>query len=111
MGENLIQVLPLSAFEGGELRALREAASLLHGLVREGAQIVRGNRAQPIDSFAQAQAWLLEEAKKGRAIQRFKGLGEMNPEQLWTPRSIRKRGACCRCGSRTRSRPTRSSAC
>jgi len=83
MGENLIQVLPLSAFEGGELRALREAASLLHGLVREGAQIVRGNRAQPIDSFAQAQAWLLEEAKKGRAIQRFKGLGEMNPEQLW----------------------------
>ena len=83
MGENLIQVLPLSAFEGGELRALREAASLLHGLVREGAQIVRGSRAQPIDSFAQAQAWLLEEAKKGRAIQRFKGLGEMNPEQLW----------------------------
>ncbi|MHB8911983.1 MAG: DNA topoisomerase (ATP-hydrolyzing) subunit B [Lysobacter sp.] len=83
MGENLIQVLPLSAFQGGELRALREAASLLHGLVREGAQIVRGNRAQPIDSFAQAQAWLLEEAKKGRAIQRFKGLGEMNPEQLW----------------------------
>ena len=83
MGENLIQVLPLSAFDGGELRALREAAALLHGLVREGAQIVRGNRTQSIDSFAQAQAWLLEEAKKGRAIQRFKGLGEMNPEQLW----------------------------
>src|SRR5690606_36213770 len=76
MGVESTQVLPLSAFAGGELRAVREAAALLHGLVRDGAQIVRGNRAQPVASFAEAQAWLLDEAKKGRQIQRFKGLGE-----------------------------------
>jgi DNA gyrase subunit B len=83
MGEELTQVLPMAVFESGELRPLREVALALNGLVREGAQIMRGNKTQSISSFAQAHAWLFDEAKKGRQIQRFKGLGEMNAEQLW----------------------------
>src|SRR5690606_25482916 len=45
MGEELIQVLPLAAFESGELRSLHKASQLLHGLVREGARISRGNKS------------------------------------------------------------------
>jgi DNA gyrase subunit B len=72
---------------GADYAALAEAAHTFKALLGADAKVVRGEgerqREQPVGDFRQAMQWLLAEAERTTSRQRYKGLGEMNPEQLW----------------------------
>ena len=78
--EHVLTTDLLNSKEYNKLATLSEA---LEGLIEDGAYVKRGERTIPVASFAEALSWLLKESKRGLSLQRYKGLGEMNPEQLW----------------------------
>ena len=72
---------------GADYAALAEAANTFRGLLGEGAKVMRGEgerqKEQKVSDFREAMAWLITQAEGATARQRYKGLGEMNPAQLW----------------------------
>ena len=82
-GVDAIYTFDEEFFGSKEYKSLVALGAEIQNLLEEGAYIRRGERSKPVENFIEAVNWLMHESKRGLYIQRYKGLGEMNPSQLW----------------------------
>ncbi|MCS5591908.1 MAG: DNA topoisomerase (ATP-hydrolyzing) subunit B [Gammaproteobacteria bacterium] len=76
-------VLGSAFFNSQDTKAIQKYSEEIEGILDSTSYVQKGAKELRVSSFGEVLNFLLTEAKKGQSFQRYKGLGEMNPDQLW----------------------------